>query len=639
MYLPLEFFEELRDKLDIAEEIASKVKLRKQGRGEFSGLCPFHSERTPSFTVNNSKNFYHCFGCGAHGDVIKFHSQITGISYKEAAMKLADKYGISLPEQSSEQVSKRNNYQQLYRLLHNALERYESNLHHRIGMHAREYLTERGLSQEIIKQFRLGFSPKNSGLIQDFLYMGFTKEQLLNSGIVKQNSDSREIYEFIRDRLTFPIINIYNKVVGFGSRLLNSEGYGPKYLNSPETELFKKSEILYGENIAFSEANKQNSIIIVEGYTDVLFMHQYGFSHTAASLGTAVTSAHLQRLWKNFDEIVLCMDGDHAGINAATRVIELALPLIKAGKKLSFITLKSGNDPDDVLKYYGSRGMQNYIDSRLSMSEYIWQYKYSQILGGKSKILPEDKSNLEKALFEYVGLISDNSYKYNIRQYFKDKLWDLNKKKRPFSGQRPKSVSKPSRPDSKVPREKSGAAFAPAIEANSSSDALFTSWGNDNASIAIFLEHCLVAETLHHPELLKDSEIEEKITRVSFNDANLAKFKDYLLESQDKLVAVSNSEGEDFENMQDHFKKAGFFDIFNLLSCENSKFYDKISRREDYKKSWLSIFYKYNLANLKQEYTENLKHNDAQSYEKAMAVLNEINELERFLEEFNQEEE
>ncbi len=636
MKLPLEFYEELREKLDIVEEISPKVRLRKQGRGEYSGLCPFHSERTPSFTVNMLKKFYHCFGCSAHGDVIKFEAETSGLSYKEAAIKLAEKNGISLPEQSPEQQNKMDSRNQIYRLLENVQKEYEQSLWHKQGINAREYLSKRGVSQETITKFRLGYSPRNSGLITKLKQQGFTQQQLLKAGIAKQNTAGDEIYEFIRNRITFPIINIYNRVIAYGSRLLDSEDNGPKYLNSPETEIFKKSEVLYGENLAFKEAREKNFIIVVEGYTDVIFMHQYGFTNVVASLGTAITTNHLSRLWKNFDEIVLCMDGDPAGTKAATRAIELALPYISSGKKLSFITLTPGYDPDDILKNSGAGKIQEFIQNRLSASEYIWEISHNQIIGDKTKILPEDKSDLEKKLFEYTSLINDNSYKYNIGEYFKNKLWQLTKNRQQNYKNYGASGSKYKNNSTTNPLEQSAKNLSRDFISNLP-PGFSGLHENNKLREAVFLEHCLLAEILHHPNILQDSEIEEKLARANFNDDNLAGFKDFLLEYKSEIAPFEDQNTS--ENMQDLFKKAGFLDTFNLLSCENSGFYDKISVREDYKKSWLSIFYKYNLANLKHEYCENLKYNNSESYERAMAVLSEIQELEQFLYSFTSSEE
>jgi len=279
MRIPLEFYSQLRDIIRISDIVRLRIILTKKGN-EYIGICPFHTEKTPSFTVNDSKKFYHCFGCNAHGDVIKFISENSGISYKDAAINLANDNGITLPSISSVQEKHYEELDYIHNILDLAAQFFISQLNDNVI----KYLTIRGISSKTIQEFSLGFAPRGSELKNFFEQKSMTLKDLLKAGLVGKKEDGK-IYEIFNKRIIFPIKNVYNKIVGFGGRSINDSNT-PKYINSPETLIFKKGEIMYGENIATSYSYKDNFLIIVEGYMDVIALHQAGFKHAVASLGT-----------------------------------------------------------------------------------------------------------------------------------------------------------------------------------------------------------------------------------------------------------------------------------------------------------------------------------------------------------------
>ena len=412
MRIPLEFYNHLRNAIRISDVIRQHLVLTRKGN-EHLGLCPFHDEKTPSFTVNDSKKFYHCFGCSAHGDVIRFVSEINGISYKEAAIKIANNNGVELPKMSTAQEQKYKQADQIYNILNLASEFFQKN----IDKNTIKYLKTRGITSSSIAKFSIGFAPGGGLLEKFFQQKSLPLKDLLKSGLFGKKEDGR-IYEVFNKRIMFPIRNVYNKIVGFGGRVMNDTM--PKYINSPETMVFKKSEVMYGENVATGQSYKDNYSIIVEGYMDVITLHQDGFKQAVASLGTSVTEKQIQKLWRSADELIACLDGDSPGVRASGRLINTVLPQISAGKIMSFIEMPNGVDPDELIKNKGSSAFKLLLDRRVGFSEMIWKKEFN----GKSFRTAESKALLEKKLNEYIFQIQDDSLKDNFRRYFKDMIWN-----------------------------------------------------------------------------------------------------------------------------------------------------------------------------------------------------------------------
>ncbi|WP_341813766.1 DNA primase [Wolbachia endosymbiont (group B) of Germaria angustata] len=401
----------IKSKLLLSDIVGKKVRLIKRG-DSFVGLCPFHNEKTPSFSVSNVKGLYYCFGCSAHGDAFEFISQTEGLSFKEALEKLASVAGVELPKDPN--ITKESD--KLFSTLDLAASWFAQKNR---GVMA--YLRQRKISLKIIDKFRIGYAP-SSGLKEYLNSSGIKDEILIDVGLINKNSR-----DYFYDRLIFPIHNITGKVIGFGGRALNSEQQ-PKYLNSPESQLFKKRENLYGLNLALSEIRKKQHIFVVEGYMDVIALHQAGISNTVAPLGTAISAEQIKNLWRFAKEISICMDGDSAGHRAAIRIAELVLSILEPGYTLKFVTLPSDKDPYDIcneLEYKTEDVLSAFNRSTELHSEYLWHHIIGSNLQNYEKFAPEKYSILEHKFMEYVNAISNISIRRYYRDYFYNKVSEL----------------------------------------------------------------------------------------------------------------------------------------------------------------------------------------------------------------------
>ncbi|MEC4735666.1 MAG: DNA primase [Wolbachia endosymbiont of Halictus tumulorum] len=401
----------IKSKLLLSDIVGKKVRLIKRG-DSFVGLCPFHNEKTPSFSVSNVKGLYYCFGCSAHGDAFEFISQTEGLSFKEALEKLASVAGVELPKNLS--VAKENN--KLFSALNLAAIWFTQK-----NQGVVDYLKQRKISLKIIDKFRIGYAP-SSGLREYLNSSGIEDKILANVGLINRNSR-----DYFYDRLMFPIQNIAGKVIGFGGRALSSDQQ-PKYLNSPESQLFKKRENLYGLNFALSEIRKKQHLFVVEGYMDVIALHQAGISNTVAPLGTAISAEQIKNLWKFAKEISICMDGDSAGRHAAIRIAELVLPILEPGYTLKFVTLPSNKDPYDIcneLEYKTEDVLSAFNRSTELHSEYLWHNIVNSILQSYKNLAPEKYSILEHKFMKYVNAIGNSSIRRYYRDYFYNKVSEL----------------------------------------------------------------------------------------------------------------------------------------------------------------------------------------------------------------------
>ncbi|RDD35469.1 DNA primase [Wolbachia endosymbiont of Cylisticus convexus] len=401
----------IKSKLLLSDIVGKKVRLIKRG-DSFVGLCPFHNEKTPSFSVSNIKGLYYCFGCSAHGDAFEFISQTEGLSFKEALEKLASVAGVELPQNLS--VAKENDK------LSSALD-LAANWFVQQNQGVVDYLKQRKISPKIIDKFRIGYAP-SSGLREYLNSSGIEDKILANVGLINRN-----FRDYFYDRLMFPIQSIPGKVIGFGGRALSPEQQ-PKYLNSPESQLFKKRENLYGLNFALSEIRKKQHAFVVEGYMDVIALHQAGISNTVAPLGTAISAEQIKNLWRFAKEIPICMDGDSAGRHAAIRIAELVLPILEPGYTLKFVTLPSNKDPYDIcneLEYKTEDVLSAFNHSTKLHSEYLWHHIIDSNLQNYDKFVPEKYSILEHKFMEYVNAISNSSIRRYYRDYFYNKANEL----------------------------------------------------------------------------------------------------------------------------------------------------------------------------------------------------------------------
>jgi len=406
--IPREFIDELLTRADVVDVINARVPLKKKGR-EYTACCPFHNEKTPSFTVSPNKQFYHCFGCGVHGSAISFLMEYEHLGFVEAIESLAESMGITVPrEQGGKGPSpeQRQRSKDLFTLLKDASEFYQLQL--KGSDKAVNYLKGRELSGDISKRFGLGYSPAGwDNLYKPFL-QNYTEQQLIDSGlIIKNDEDPNNIktYDRYRDRIMFPIRNRKGQTIGFGGRVLGDDL--PKYINSPETSVFHKGSELYGFYEARMNTKKLKRIIVVEGYMDVIALAQFGVSYAVATLGTATTQDHINQLFRAVPEIIFCFDGDRAGRDAAWRALGNALPLIQDGKEIRFLFLPDGEDPDTQIRKIGKEGFEGLYDNASSLTAYFIENLHgrfnissnegkTRFLGEASKLLKQMPDTLIK---------------------------------------------------------------------------------------------------------------------------------------------------------------------------------------------------------------------------------------------------
>jgi DNA primase len=366
--IPEHFIDELLARTDIVEVINQRVPLKKAGR-EYTACCPFHNEKTPSFTVSPTKQFYHCFGCGAHGSAISFLMEYEHLDFVEAIETLAHDAGLEVPRESGhlppdKEESPKINSQ--YQLLEQASRYYQNQL--KRHPEAIEYLKERGLSGEIARDYGLGYSPEEwDGLIR---HLGAQSQDMELAGLVIHN-DSGRFYDRFRHRIMFPIRNRKGQVIAFGGRVLNDGS--PKYLNSPETSTFHKGQEVYGLFEARQHSRKLDQILVVEGYMDVIALAQHGIRYAVATLGTATSAEHIQRLFRLVPKIVFCFDGDRAGRDAAWKALKTTLPLMQDGREAYFLFLPEGEDPDSLVRKLGQEGFESRLKEATGLAEFFIQ--------------------------------------------------------------------------------------------------------------------------------------------------------------------------------------------------------------------------------------------------------------------------
>ncbi|MFQ5984733.1 MAG: DNA primase, partial [Alphaproteobacteria bacterium] len=356
MTITPQFLDEIRSRVPLADLIGRRVRLVRRGR-EHVALCPFHSEKTPSFTVSEDKGFFHCFGCGAHGDVIAFLMRIDGLSFPEAVVRLAREAGLPLPARDPAARARAKRDMSLYAVLEAACAWFEERLQATGGKAARDYLARRGVDDGTLRAFRLGWAADERAALKTALAaQGVSEATMLGAGLVVAPDDGRAPFDRFRGRIMFPIIDLSGRVIAFGGRALADKG--PKYLNSPETPLFHKSSVLYGLAEARKAARETGTVVVTEGYMDVLALHRAGFRNAVAPLGTALSETQMTVLWRLAPEPILCFDGDAAGRRAAWAAAERALTVLRPGRSLRFATLPKGEDPDSLVARRGADAMR-----------------------------------------------------------------------------------------------------------------------------------------------------------------------------------------------------------------------------------------------------------------------------------------
>ncbi|WP_334027914.1 DNA primase [Alteromonas sp. P256] len=398
--IPRDFIDDLLSRTDVVEVVDSRVKLKKAGKN-YQACCPFHNEKSPSFTVSQDKQFYHCFGCGAHGNAISFIMEFDRLEFVEAIEDLARYHGLEVPrEKGSRPAMSEEKKQQLqddYTLMEQVTRFFQHQLRQNgNSKKAIDYLKNRGLSGDIVKQWEIGYAPDGwSALLDTFGKSPQQIKQLIDLRLVNKNDQGRT-YDFFRDRIMFPIRDKRGRVVGFGGRVL--EDGGPKYLNSPETRIFHKGNELFGFYSARQQNRQLDTVVVVEGYMDVVALSQFDINIATAALGTATTLEHIQMLVRATSHIVCCYDGDRAGREAAWRALENALPALKDGVRLSFLFLPDGEDPDTMVRQVGKDTFLGMLNEAMPLSRFFFE----NLLKSHNVGTPEGKIALKKAAMPLI---------------------------------------------------------------------------------------------------------------------------------------------------------------------------------------------------------------------------------------------
>jgi DNA primase len=536
-----EFLDEIRDRVSLSSVVGRRVRLIRKGR-EHSGLCPFHNEKTPSFTVSDDKGFFHCFGCGAHGDVIGFVMKSEGLGFREAVERLAGEAGLVMPVERPEEREREQRQQTLGEVVEAATRFYEQQLRQPGGRGALDYLKGRGLDEATIRRFRLGYAPAAAGALKAALAKaGVPEERMIAAGLLKKPDDGREAFDYLRDRVVFPIFDRRGRPIAFGGRILG-DGQ-PKYLNSPETELFHKGRSLYGLHLAREAAHKTGEVVVVEGYMDVIAMAQAGLAHAVAPLGTALTEDQIQELWKLAPEPILCFDGDAAGQRAAARAADRALPLLKPGRSVRFVQLPAGDDPDSLVRKRGGQALRDMLATAQPLIRQLWEIE----LAARPIDTPERRADFHERLRQRLGRIADAAIRDFYRQGFEEakrQTFQQPERSRPWAAR--DGDRRGFRAGPPVPQAPPGGRAARA--------------GRDLGLAARQEQAKVLATLIGHPELV--AEVAESLGYVVFAGAAEERLKG-------ALAAIPADVALDAESVRRHLTDLGFAEtVDRLLSDE-----------------------------------------------------------------------
>jgi DNA primase len=502
MALPPGFLDELRARTPLAPLVGRKTRLARSGRN-WKGCCPFHGEKTPSFYVYD--DHFHCFGCGAHGDAISFVMRAEGASFSEAVERLAGEAGLEVPKPTPEAAARAARARDLYGVLEAAAAAFERRLRLPEGAEGLAYLRRRGLTEETIRTFGLGWSGGGRGAIAaDLAAQGITPEQLAEAGLIRPREEGEGYTDLFFNRVMFPIRDRRGRVISFGGRVLGEAQ--PKYVNGPETELFKKRNGLYALDLAREGAFRGAPVVVVEGYMDVIALHQAGFRGAVAPLGTALTTEQMEELWRLTPEPILCFDGDAAGARAAARAAEAALPLISAERTLKLATLPGGEDPDTLVRKGGPAAFQAVLDAARPLSEAL----YGLVAAGLPTTTPEQRAALRTRLEQAARTIPDRALAAEYRRALLDRFFAATRPGRPGA-----------RPVLRAPRP-----------------------GISEARTRAAQSAALLAITLHHPWLL--AEIEESLAALDLVPEPAAQLRDRL------LAWLAEGHALDSQGLMDH---------------------------------------------------------------------------------------
>jgi DNA primase len=526
---PPHLLDEIRARLPVSSVVGRKVRLKKAGR-EWRGLSPFNAEKTPSFYANDQKGFYHDFSSGKHGDIFSFLIETEGLSFPEAVERLASEAGVDLPKASPEMERVVERRRDLYDVLEMACRFFEAQLGKPSGQNALAYLDGRGITAETRREFRMGYAPDTRTALFDHLVKeGIERDLILRAGLAIEPDDGRALYDRFRGRVIIPIQDTRGRIVAFGGRALAPDQQ-PKYLNSPETELFRKGELVFNGHRARQPAHEANSAIVVEGYLDAISVYQAGIRNVVATLGTAFTEEQIALLWRLAPEPVICFDGDKAGRNAAFRVIDRIVPVLKTGFTFRFAFLPPGQDPDDAVRQSGPDAFRAIVDEAKSFWDVIWLRETEA-----ARLDSENgQAVFETRIKEVVGQIADPTlrrrYELTARLQVTDFLWRLGKKN--VLARLRETTALPSLPD------------------------LFSS----EPTRLIGLERVFLGMCVHYPDLVEQNR--DRIASMNFRGEHLGtKFNGFVA---DLLRVIDEDDTRSFRDFYNLLSDA-FFPALNFL--------------------------------------------------------------------------
>jgi DNA primase len=581
--IPKQFLDDVRHRLRLSEVIGKRLKVTRAGR-EFKACCPFHKENTPSFTINDEKNFFHCFGCGAHGDQIGFVMRYDNISFMDALESLAGEAGLQVPKPSPKEVEKQRKKKQLQSIMEDACAYFEEQLQRPENHDVFQYVSQkRGLSGETVNGFRMGYAPDDSQALRSYLKgKGWSDTDMIQTALLrpakkdgKAGSVTAQPYAFFRDRVMFPVLDRFGQVVAFGGRILpddirppnpNSSFKPPKYMNSTDTPLFHKGSMLYNESHARQAVGEGQPLIVVEGYADVIALAQAGLKAAVAPLGTALTENQIELLWRilpddsyGYDQLphfsmdmeeeddaplplenvpYLCFDGDNAGQRAAMRAAERLLPMLRPGKSARFVFMPQGLDPDDLIKRDGPQAMRTQLEKAMSLFDMIWLMHTK----GKRADTPESLAAIEQKLGQAISQIADKNVQGYYQSQIKDRIW------RELKGGGRYKKGGFSKNNNFQYKGKGKSNALPALKLPS-----------PKSSGSILRERIIMAALINHPQVFDD--FAERIGVMQWHDAGLQALKTQLFNILSSIDEISREELLEKINTQNGGK--GVADILN----------------------------------------------------------------------------
>lgn len=624
------FLEEIRARLPVSQVVSRRVKLKRQGR-EFIGLSPFKQEKTPSFTVNDRKGFFHCFSSGEHGDIFTFLMKTEGASFPEAVERLAAEAGLSMPQRTAGDEEREAKRTTLYELMEMAAGFFERQLETRDGADALRYLRDRAVRDVDRQAFRLGFAPRGRTALKQYLMSeGVSREQMAEAGLIISGDDISVPYDRFRNRIIFPITDPKRRVIAFGGRALDPSQRA-KYLNSPETPLFHKGRVLFNAAAAREAAFATGSVIVVEGYMDVIALAGAGLANAVAPLGTSLTVDQLKLLWRMAPEPILCFDGDTAGVKAAQRAVDTALPLLEPGYSLRFAFLPGGQDPDDLLRQEGGDAFRAVLGKARPLADVLWHRETE----GGSWSTPERRAALDARLEALLGEIRDAKVRHHYQSDLSTRLRTLWREEdgatasgRRWGGDRRHRSGRASGLSGPFRSARAAAAGATASaewglpRLGSASESLKNSGLVRGVSVQFAdREALLVLTVLNHPWLLES--YPEEIASLVFQSRAITRLRDAMLDLQSERNTL------DRQGLRSQLSDRGLGAIVarveRTVTHKSDWFAQPDASREDVETGWhqMSVLHRKSLE-LKRELEAAERAYQAEETDEALARIHDI---------------